>query len=496
MSGTFDDKDRQAIPRCLDYSTACALDLLRIIRKQEKAHKTEVQSSRARQEWQNNPSLNTAVDLVAEALIVKEFESEDAIKAAHHILRKAPTSSRLIRELANHFLEEPSLGKIEIGPITERDIGHECVAPLRKSVRAYPINPIAWSDLALAHATLGQVDKARLAMEVALSLGRSNRFILRSASRCFVHIGEPDRAIAILNRSGLCPFDPWIASAEIAISESTGLKSKFISKARNLVQDENLTQFSRSELTVGIGTMEIKNGSARRAKTLLRQALRDPTENALAQAEWMAKQLGTDSPNIVKLGAKVPASYEAQARHFYYNKQFVESVKASEMWSRFQPLSSEPIILSSFLASLCLNDDAEALRILNSSMPAQRNDPLLINNYAFSLARSGNVAAAVQALRKVNFHVLSDRQKSILTATQGFISFRTDNVEQGRKLYSMAVRGFELSNNLRSAAIAAYCWAVEEERIGSPYAESLVGDAKGRITRFNVFELEDLAKRL
>ena len=157
MSGTFDDTNRQAIPRCLDYSTACALGLLRIIKKQEKAQETEVLSSRTRQEWKNSPSLAIAVDLVAEALIVKKFESDEAIKAAHYILSKAPTSSLLIRELANHFLEQPSSGEIEISPITQIDIGRERVAPLRKSVRAYPINPIAWSDLALSYATLGQV---------------------------------------------------------------------------------------------------------------------------------------------------------------------------------------------------------------------------------------------------------------------------------------------------------------------------------------------------
>jgi len=496
MSGTFDDTNRQVIPRCLDYPTACSLSLLRNIREQEGAHKTEGQSSRVREEWQSSPSLATAVDLLAEALIIKNFESDEAIKAAHYVLNKAPASYRLIRELANHFLEQPSLGKIEISPITQIDFGREYVAPLRKSVRAHPINPIAWSDLALSYATLGQVEKARLAMEVALSLGRSNRFILRSAARCFMHMGEPDRAVTILNRSGLCAFDPWIASAEIAISESVGLKSKSIRNAKSLIKDDNLSHFSRSELAVGMGTIEMKNGSASRAKMLMRQALRDPTENALAQVEWMATRLGANISNIVQLGKGVPASFEAQARHFFIKKQFEDSLKASKMWGRYQSLSSRPIILSSFLASLCLNDDAEALRILNSSLPAQRNDPLIINNYAFSLTRTGNVAAAVQALRKVKFGDLEDWQKLTLAATQGLIYFRTDNIEQGRELYSLAIRGFEKINDNRSAAIAAYYWAFEEKRIGSPHAESLVGDTKSRINRFNVFELEDLAKRL
>ena len=107
MSVTYDDRNRQAIPRCLDYPRACALGLIRILKKQEKAQETKVLSSITTQEWQYSPTLATAIDLVAEALIIKDFESGEAIKAANYILSKAPSSSLLIRELANHFLVEP-----------------------------------------------------------------------------------------------------------------------------------------------------------------------------------------------------------------------------------------------------------------------------------------------------------------------------------------------------------------------------------------------------
>ena len=190
MSQILEDNNRQAMPRCLDYPTACSLGLLRILGKQEKEHNTEVLSSRTRQEWQNSPSLATAVELVAEALIVKNFDSNEAIKAAHHILREAPTSSRLIRELANHFLEQPFSGEVELSLLTQTNVVRERIASLKKSVRLHPVNPIAWSDLSLSYATLGQVKKSRLAMEVALSLGRSNRFILRSAACCFPECSE------------------------------------------------------------------------------------------------------------------------------------------------------------------------------------------------------------------------------------------------------------------------------------------------------------------
>jgi len=496
MRGIIDDSNRQAVPRCLDYSTACSLGLQRLIRKREKDYRKVGISSQSITEWKKSPDIDTAVDLLAEALIVKNFESEEAIKAAKYILSKAPASSKLIRELSNHFLEPTSSDKIISNQITPIDVSYANVARLKKSVRMYQLNPIAWSDLSLCYATLGQDEKARLAMRVALNLGRTNRFILRSAARCYMHLKDPEKAVSILHRSGLCQFDPWIASAEIAISESSGLKSKCIGKVKHIVKDDNLTHFSRSELAAGIGTLELKGGSTKRAKIFMRQAINDPTENALAQAEWIASQIGIDIPKIIQLGDIVPASYEMQTRYQYQKKQFVESLKAAKMWGKFQQLSSRPIIVSTFLAGVCLDDDEEALSIIEQLLPAQRNHPGIINNYAFSLIRIGKVEDAVKELKKLEKYELSDRQKFVNDATKGLISFRTEKADKGRELYSKAVTGFERANDLDSAAIAAYFWALEEKRIGSQFAESRIKDAKSRINRYKVIALEELAKKM
>ena len=496
MSFIYDDTNRQAIPRCLPYATACSLGLLRINRKQEQVKKTEVKDSDARREWMEDPRIATAVDLVAEALIVKDFQSSEAIKAAKYILSKDPLPSSLISQLANHFLEIPVSIWTEPSKIPEVDADREDIARLKRSVRNYPMNPIAWSNLSLSYATIGQTDKAKMAMFVAMNLAKNNRFILRSASRCFMHLGEPDRAVAILNKSGLCAIDPWIASAEIAISEGTGLKSKCISKAKDLIENNSLTPYSRSELAVSLGTMEIKSGSVRRAKKIIRQAMIDPTENALAQAEWAASTFKIEFDDMIELRSTVPASFEASAVHAYYGKAFADSLKACEKWGRFQFLSSRPIILSTFLSSCILNDDLGAIDIYKNALPAQRESPLAINNYAFALARIGRTEEAEKELKRVHINEASREDKLVITATIGLICFRNGYVEDGRNLYVNAVSGFELLKDFRSAAIATYYWAVEEKRIRAQTATSIVEEAKKRISRFNVFELEELAKKL
>ena len=495
MSVAYDDSNRQAIPRCLSYETACLLRLLRVNRKQEEVHRTEVKDSDARREWVETPRTSTAVDLVAEALILKDFKSSEAIKAAKYILGKGSSSSLLIRELANHFLEKPVSIWTEPGEIPDRDAQRKDIARLKRSVRNYPVNPLAWSDLSLGYATIDQTDKAKMAMNVAMSLAKSNRFVLRSASRCFMHLGEPDRAVAILNKSGLCAVDPWIASAEIAISECTGLKSKCIGKAKDLIENDNLTPFSRGELAASLGTVEMKSGAVKRAKKVMRKAIIDPTENALAQVEWAASIFEIDFDDMIELRRTVPASYEATAVHTYYSRQFAESLKASKKWGRFQFLSSRPIIHSTYISSTMLNDDYGAIDIFDNALPAQKESPLAINNYAFALARVGRTGEAADKIRQC-LNMASREEKLTLTATSGLICFREGNVAGGRRLYNIAVNGFELLQEYRSAAIAKYYWAVEEKRIKSEDAEARIREAKRVIEQYNVFGFEDLAKKL
>jgi len=496
MSVTFDNSKRQALPRCVDYSTACALGLLRATRYESGWIKHI--GHRTREEWLKHRNLFTAIDLVGEAVVVKDFESVEAVEAAEYILNRAQKSRKLAKEMANTFLATRSLTETENNPMIS-EVNYSTTADLKKHVRFYPSNPIAWSDLSLCYATMGQVAKATSAMQVALSLGKSNRFILRSAARCFMHLGEPDRAIDILNRSGLCSFDPWIASAEISISESAGLTSKCISRVKYLLPDNNLTEFSRSELAVNMGTVEMKHGVVRSAKKLMRQALRDPTENALAQAQWMANQLGTGAPimaDLEKLEVAVPGSYEAQALRLYYNLKFEESLTATAMWGRFQQLSGRPIIHASHIAAAFLDDDKRAIDILANARPAQTNGFLYLNNYAFSLARSGDIEAAVKKLESIGHKNLSNREKNILVATTGLICFRSGDVENGRNLYDIAIKEFDRMDEKESAAVAAYYFAREEKHILSANAEKRVREAKRRLERFDVPLLNQLAKKL
>lgn len=493
MSVIFNDTKREVVPRWLDYQTACSLSLLKSNREQRPGSILEEQHSRVLHEWVDNPNTATAVELIAEAIIIKDFTSVDAINAANYILRNASSSYPLHRELATYFLNQ-SATNLSRPSLEFKDIDRsKCIANLRQNTREYSYNALAWSDLSLYYAGSGHSEKARRAAAVALGLGKSNRFILRNVSHCFMYLGEPDRAVYILRHSELGNIDPWITSAEIAISESAGLKSKLIDYARDLTANDNLTYFARSELAAELGTIEYKNASTKKAKKLMKLALQDPSENALAQVEWFGRHShsGIHISNI-----DVEAPYEAETWHYYFDKKFKDSLKASKLWACFQPLSSLPVIQSSFLAITCLNDNKEAISIIENSLPVIRQNPTLINNYAVALAKLNKIEQAEQKLRCIDIDELSLHENLVLTATWGMISYKKSDPKYGEILYKQAIEGFERNEEPTSAAIAAYFWALEEKRIGSPNAEVRIKDAQKRIKRFGVFTLEDLVNQL
>lgn len=502
MSGVIGQQQRQTIPRCLDFDSAGAIGLVKSIRQMVPAPRIDLSATRVLTEWKRSPSVATAVDLMFEAMVSNNNEVPSAIAAANMILDETPESHFFIRDLANNFLNQPRAGGINITMPSAPSVIYGRIARLKRLVRENPYNPIAWSDMALWYGIIGQYEQAKFNLDIALNLGSSNRHILRSASHCFLQMEEPERALKLLNDSQLCSRDPWIASAEIAISDASNLKSRCMINAKRLIDDENFTNYSRSELAVSLGTVEMKHGSTRNVKRLIRKALLDPTENALAQAEWMATELGTHMEDIIDVNdiqefeSRIPAAFEAQARNLFAKKVFSGSLQAAELWDEFQPMSSIPVIFSSFIAGVCMDDDDAALRILEGSFPAQRKDPTFTNNYAFSLARSGNVTRAMEELGQLDISKLNQHTRYIITATRGLIAFRDDNPKLGRKLYQVAESGFKKMRDNRNAAIAKYYWAIEEDRIGAPKAKEMLRDVKEKIEKMKIFELSEVVKKI
>ena len=225
----------------------------------------------------------------------------------------------------------------------------------------------------------------------------------------------------------------------------------------------------------------------------MNKALVDPTENTAAQAEWMSEHvtgLTVPTPNAL------PASYEATARHLYHAAQYRDCVAAAEKWSAFQPFSSSPLMMASFLAGVVLDDDASAIRILRSSNLVSPSEPLLSNNLAFSLIRRGNIGEASSILQRIPTDSLSLKARCVLAATDGLLAYRTGSPAEGRSLYETAIRGFNTLSEFRAVALAQTFWALEEVAIDAERAKLLCKVALEHIDKLHFVELSIYRERL
>jgi hypothetical protein len=305
-----------------------------------------------------------------------------------------------------------------------------------------------------------------------------------------------DRAIYNLQNSDLCAIDPWIASALISIADMHNLKTKYLNKAFALSNENNLSEFSRSELKSSLGTIELRHGANKAAKRLFRQSLVDPTENALAQARWMTKKFGLDSSLVVEQSKKVTAPFESNSWVHYYNKRFIDCINEALLWASFDSLNPEPVILASFVESTFLENDNKTLQIIDNATPVQKADPTVINNKVFSLIELGRLEEGIAILNKQNILKLPDRDKLTFIATLGFAAFRSGNSELGRKYYQTAISGFINIGEPINATVAKYYYAREEKRLNSEFSYALISDVKDEIKGKNIFAFDELSNKL
>lgn len=495
MSGIYDDSNRQIVPRWYTFATACKMGDLQPekIRNSPKIHSPQAFLKKI-EDWKRKRTIPHAIDVVGTALIVGDYANPDVRDASDFLLSLHDKVPSLGLQIANLFNGRESADSI-LEPYTGVDTIHHRikVARLKYLVRKYSRNAIAWADLAYHYVLLGEKQKAEECIDIAVSIAGNNRFILRSAARCYLHLHKPDKSLFYLRRSDSIKFDPWVISAEVSISEGINRKSRLVKKARLIIEDTNLSPWSVNELTGTLSTLEARHGTIRKSKKLLHQALREPNENTMAQAVWLAPLIRQE---INKPGKEVMASFEADARMYYQRREYEQALENTKEWFRFQPFTARPAVQASYIASVCLQDDKEAIKIIEEAKAASLDSFLLQNNHAFSLASLNRLDEAEGVLLNIKKSELDARNKNTLYATEGLINFRRGNTENGRALYKRAVSGFKKINDLRAAAIAAFFGAREEVLLHSNFEKEVMEEAIDLAKKNDVNELLDYAKLL
>ncbi len=495
MSQLYDNKNRQIIPRWYPFKTACLMgDLRSDVLLQIPENISSASMLDKIRHWRTIPNVSHAIDLVGSALVIGDHDNDDVHDAARFIIGRSDKVSTLGLEMASLYNSDREQSASEFLPskhlINEQYLH---IAYLKSVVRRYPRNAIAWSDLAYNYTLLGQQQQAEECMDVAVSIAGDNRFILRSATRCYLHLKSPEKALYHIHKSNLKTQDPWIVSSEIAVSESTGHKPRLLKIARNLLQNRNLSDWSLNELAGSLSTLERNSGSNKKAKKLLYQALKEPNENTLAQIEWLGRYL---SAEITRPHKEIVAGFEADTWLLYRQGNHEEALEFAKKWYQFQPFSSRSAVLASYIASVCLEDDLEAIKIIEEAKKSSPDDLMLNNNYAFALASLNRIDKALAVISAIRNESQDERFSYTLAATKGLVRFRKGDDQRGRELYQCSINGFRKLQDHSSAATAAVFLAREEAILKSKNQKASLDEATKLAKQAGVKELISIAEVL
>jgi hypothetical protein len=366
---------------------------------------------------------------------------ERGVDVADHVLShadEAPTAAvDLARQVHRRVFPHDSIElPVRSGP-EDLAVAREQVGGLRARLAKNPHNPVGWVDLARAHTITGSTDKAHRAITVALEGGSGNRFILRSAARFFVHQGDLERALHVLEGCGTSLSDPWLLASELAVAHLSGAPPRSTRSARRFADDRAFSAFERSELLSAIATLELASGNDKRARKLFDASLKEPHENSLAQAEWASERAALVRVPQELLGT--PESYEARTRDATGRGDWKEALEQSLYWQHAEPFSAEAAIHSSYVAGVGLGDYRASLEAAEQGLLANPHNPVLRNNVAYAAANLGKLHEAVLELEQMRALIDEPRLRVPYFATSGLVAYRMGDHDRGRDLYRRAI---------------------------------------------------------
>lgn len=458
MSAIFPESTRHIFPRWRSFEATANLGELTRPSQTVRADTTSLDLSLASgiAEWKADPSLWKSLDLLGTVMIAGRIEDFDKLLREIQDNPRAPKPAKdFVARLSLSESDEVTLPNSS----DELDQVGKDIHVHRKQLLASPLDPVEWIELARSYTIAGSNEKARRAVLAALQLAPNNRFVLRSAARFFIHIGESDRADALLSRSPTIKLDPWILASQIAISDSLGKASKFFKFGRTTL-DSDLPASEITELAAALGSQEAESGNHRFARKLLRRSLERANENSVAQIRWLNRSVLQDP--IDESNVHPPLLHEANAKTSFYKKDFEQAGKEALKWLEDQPFSSAPAAMGSYILADIFLDFEYGKRIAERGLVSNQDDANLLNNLAVCLMELGELERAENIVNRLKAVERGSALETIFQATHGMLAFRKGEIEIGRKSYLEAVQAAKSTGDRPLAARAMFHLAIEE----------------------------------
>ena len=365
------DSPRHVAPRWRSLDQTPSIELHASIRAKRNVTVSPKLHECAKKRWSIHGGLLNAAEVVDGALIFGS--STEALDAAQYIVRRNSNAMPLVRSSAQRLLDslskEQNVRASEIDMYEVPDIING-IRFLKERLREYPRDSVTSMEIARLHSILGQTDPARRHVERATKFSSNNRFIIRSAVRFFVHIGESDRALSVIKKSDAVRSDPWIQAAEISTCSNLDKTPEWATKQLRALLSFSKLATKYSELAAGLADLELQNGNFRMSRRLMKRSLHKPTENSLAQAIWMEmnRQMGLDFGNTFRC---TPRAYEASVLYAKQQNNPQSIIENTLAWLRDEPFSQRPAVEGAFLCSTQTNDHEMALKFVDHGLRAQ-----------------------------------------------------------------------------------------------------------------------------
>jgi tetratricopeptide (TPR) repeat protein len=416
--------------------------------------------------WQQERSPDAAFDLIEASIVAGQ---PDLAKGAATFIAGRQEDAQLYRaQIANRILRSTPTNLADLVEINFQASARE----LKQRIHVDPRNSVARVDLALAYTSQGQLAPAQAEMGIALALAPDNRFVIRSAARLAVHMGDRERAHTLMARSARRRQDPWIAAAELATAHLAERPPISVRTARRMLDSADFGPLELSELTAAIATFDLRAGDTRRARRTFRRISAQSNENSVAQAEWASEQLGDLEIDLASLES--PRAFEARARAAVDQDQWGKAVQEAWLWHQDQSFASQPVLLGSYAAAVGLSDFNQSAIFAERGLGANPHHPMLLNNLAFAFLELGDLDAAAKRLREMESLSMNENERAAYLATSGLLQYKNGSPDAGRSLYGDAIDYARQHGLLHAASLAGLRMAREELRILGPEAAPLV----------------------
>lgn len=472
MAIIYEIKERRVIPNWRDYKRTLQIGEL----SNSTAQPLNINIDRVINDWSTQKNIGSAAELVNAAFISGKSEFSELFEAISLIKKNpssasstlltladtfdAPTSSNSLTN-SNNFILEKDIDTInEFQALINNKSLFKVINRTKKRSIKEIHNPIVWVELSRLYIMHGQEIKAEKAMLTALHLAPDNRFVLRSATRFFIHTDQFDKALYYLRKSNSLKHDPWLISAHIATSSIIKRFSPLIKDGEKLILSNKFSPYELTELYSSLGTLEFNDGSFKKAKAHFDNSMIQPNDNTLAQLEWISKEDSRFSSNPFLFGSVINP-FEAFALEHYEHGNWKEAFYNCIKWFLDTPFSKRPVLLGSYIAGSLLKDTNASVLLCEVGLQANPNDPTLLNNIIYELVKSNNINNAtkyINQLKDINLSSLPNESIVTIQATLGLVALRNKEFELGKQLYEFAIINSERIKNkyLKNLAIVNF----------------------------------------